>query len=63
MGRTLLARRVASADISGEAAFSIFFWLQVANFDVFLFLVLHGCYLSFSGLFVVRVMSVAPNSN
>jgi len=31
------------------ATFSIFFWLQVANFDVFLFLVLHVCYLSFAG--------------
>jgi hypothetical protein len=34
-----------------KATFSIFFWLQVANFDVFLFLVLHVCYLSFAGLF------------
>jgi hypothetical protein len=46
-----------------KATFSIFFWLQVANFDVFLFLVLHVCYLSFAGLFRVCVVSVAPNSN
>ena len=43
------------------ATFSIFFWLQVANFDVFLFLVLHVCYLSFAG-WIVCVVSVAPNS-
>jgi len=42
------------------ATFSIFFWLQIANFDVFLFLVLHVCYLSFVGLFVCVV---SPNSN
>jgi len=33
------------ADVLGggriKATFSIFFWLEVANFDVFLFLVLH----------------------
>ena len=44
-----------------KATLSIFFWLEVANFDVFLFLVLHVCYLSFAGLFVCGV-SVAPNS-
>jgi len=44
-----------------RATFSIFFWLQVANFDVFLFLVLHVCYLSFAG-WIVCVVSVAPNS-
>jgi hypothetical protein len=45
-----------------RATFSIFFWLQIANFDVFLFLVLHVCYLSFAG-WIVCVVSVAPNSN
>ena len=54
------------ADVFGGArriaTFSVFFWLQVANFDVFLFLVLHVCYLSFAGL-IVCVVSVAPNSN
>ena len=39
-----------------KATFSIFFWLEVANFDVFLFLVLHVCYLSFVGLVVCVVV-------
>ena len=54
---------VANWGVAADAAFSIFFWLQVANFDVFLFLVLHVCYLSFVGLFSVCFASVAPNSN
>jgi hypothetical protein len=54
---------VADWGVAGDAAFSIFFGLQVANFDVFLFLVLHVCYLSFVGLFSVCFALVAPNSN
>ena len=30
---------------SVNTAFGVFFWLQVANFDVFLFLVLHSVFL------------------
>jgi hypothetical protein len=54
---------VLGGDVHSHTTFSIFFWFQVANFDVFLFLVLHVCYLSFAGLFVLCVVSVAPNSN
>lgn len=52
------------ADVHCHTALSIFFRLQVADFDIrFLFLVSHVCYLSFVGLFVDCVVSVAPNSN
>ena len=52
------------ADVGGHTALSIFFRLEVADFDIgFLFLVSHVCYLSFCGLFVDCVVSVAPNSN
>jgi hypothetical protein len=52
------------ADVGCHTALSIFFRLQVADFDIrFLFLVSHICYLSFVGLFVDCVVSVAPNSD
>jgi len=45
-------------------ALGILFRLQVVDFDIrFLFLVSHVCYLSFVGLFVDCVVSVAPKSN
>ena len=46
----------------GGAAFGVFGWLQVTDFDGFLFLVSHFWF-SFVGLFVVCVVSVTPNSN
>jgi hypothetical protein len=52
------------ADVGCHTALSIFFRLQVVDFDIrFLFLVSHVCYLSFVGLFVDRVVSLAPNNN
>jgi hypothetical protein len=53
-----------SADIGCHTALGIFFRLQVVDFNIrFLFLVSHVCHLSFLGLFVDWVVSVAPNSN
>jgi hypothetical protein len=43
-----------------RATFSIFFGLQVANFDVFLFLVLHVSYLSFVSIRTARVTVRGP---
>ena len=55
------ARADVGADIGNHTALGIFFRLQVVDFDIrFLFLVLHVCYFSFVGLFV---LSVTPNSN
>ena len=55
------ARADVGADIGNHTALGIFFRLQVVDFDIrFLFLVLHVCYLSFAGLFV---LPVTPNSN
>ena len=45
-----------------NATFGVFYWLQVTDFDGFLFLVSHFWFSSV-GLFVVWVVSVAPNSN
>ena len=55
---------LATLDATACAVVGIFFRLQVVEFDIrFLFLVSHVCYLSFVGLFVDCVVSVAPNSN
>jgi hypothetical protein len=58
------ARADVGADIGNHTALGIFFRLQVVEFEIrFLFLVLfvlHVCYLSLAGLFV---LSVTPNSN
>ena len=62
MGAT--ARADVGADVGCHTALGIFFRLQVVEFDIrFLFLVLHVCYLSFVGLLVDCVLSVAPNGN
>ena len=45
-----------------KATFGVFYWLEVTDFDRFLFLVSHFWF-SFVGLFVVCVVSVTPNSN
>ena len=58
------ARADVGADVGCHTALGIFFRLQVVDFDIrFLFLVSHVCFLSFVGLFVDCVVSVAPNSN
>src|SRR6266576_3638799 len=57
------ARADVGADVGCHTALGIFFRLQVVDFDIrFLFLVSHVCFLSFVGLFVDCVVSVAPNS-
>jgi hypothetical protein len=53
------------AKVAGMAAtLGVFFGLEVVNFDLFVFLLFLGFVLHITfQLFVVSVVSVAPNSN
>jgi hypothetical protein len=55
---------VLGGDVRSKATFSISFWFQVADFDVFLgfFSLCHFIFFRsyLFGLFVVRVVSVTP---
>ena len=52
-----------SVDIGDHTALGVFFGFQVTNVDLCLFLVSHVCYLSFVGLLIDCVVSLAPKSN
>ena len=56
---------VASVEARPAAAFGVFCWLEVMDFDRFFVFLLFLCFvlhITFQ-LFVVCVVSVAPNSN